>query len=611
MIVVERLFDILPYHAAHYNPKPDVLASKEVGKWTMYSIAQYRHMADAVSYALLEYGVKMGDKVATIMPGRPEWNIIDIGILQTGAIHVPIYPTIKESDYRYILEHAEVKFLFIPGMEIFRKIEHILPELKEIIAVASIKQLQSSITLNDVISKGEKAMDAEKELHAGHQSIHAVHDPDAEPFRRIDQIKQTIRTHDLATIIYTSGTTGNPKGVMLTHHNIISNFMAVKHIPPIGQEGRALSYLPLCHIYERMLNYLFQYLGISVYYAENLAVIAENIREVKPSIVTTVPRLLEKIYDKLMQTGGKLKGVKKFFFFRAVYIANHYKEDGANSIGYKLEKKLLDKLVYSKWREALGNNLKVVVSGGAALQPRLARIFNAAGIPVVEGYGLTETSPVIAVNDLSPGGNKFGTVGRPLKNTLIKIAEDGEILAKGPGVMLGYYREPDQTREAIDADGWFHTGDLGELLPEGHLKITGRKKEIFKTSLGKYISPEVIENKFKESRFIDALIVLGENQKFAAALIVPDFNFLTSYCAKKGIPFTSNKEIISDPVIKKRIDAEVKKYNHYFGATEQIKRYQLMGEEFTIEGGELTASLKLRRQFIMKKYAEIIAGLFA
>lgn len=611
MIVVERLFDILPYHAAHYNPKPDVLASKEVGKWTMYSIAQYRHMADAVSYALLEYGVKMGDKVATIMPGRPEWNIIDIGILQTGAIHVPIYPTIKESDYRYILEHAEVKFLFIPGMEIFRKIEHILPELKEIIAVASIKQLQSSITLNDVISKGEKAMDAEKELHAGHQSKHAVHDPDAEPFRRIDQIKQTIRTHDLATIIYTSGTTGNPKGVMLTHHNIISNFMAVKHIPPIGQEGRALSYLPLCHIYERMLNYLFQYLGISVYYAENLAVIAENIREVKPSIVTTVPRLLEKIYDKLMQTGGKLKGVKKFFFFRAVYIANHYKEDGANSIGYKLEKKLLDKLVYSKWREALGNNLKVVVSGGAALQPRLARIFNAAGIPVVEGYGLTETSPVIAVNDLSPGGNKFGTVGRPLKNTLIKIAEDGEILAKGPGVMLGYYREPDQTREAIDADGWFHTGDLGELLPEGHLKITGRKKEIFKTSLGKYISPEVIENKFKESRFIDALIVLGENQKFAAALIVPDFNFLTSYCAKKGIPFTSNKEIISDPVIKKRIDAEVKKYNHYFGATEQIKRYQLMGEEFTIEGGELTASLKLRRQFIMKKYAEIIAGLFA
>ncbi len=611
MIVVERLFDILPYHAAHYNPKPDVLASKEAGKWTMYSIAQYRHMADAVSYALLEYGVKMGDKVATIMPGRPEWNIIDIGILQTGAIHVPIYPTIKESDYRYILEHAEVKFLFIPGMEIFRKIEHILPELKEIIAVASIKQLQSSITLNDVISKGEKAMDAEKELHAGHQSKHAVHDPDAEPFRRIDQIKQTIRTHDLATIIYTSGTTGNPKGVMLTHHNIISNFMAVKHIPPIGQEGRALSYLPLCHIYERMLNYLFQYLGISVYYAENLAVIAENIREVKPSIVTTVPRLLEKIYDKLMQTGGKLKGVKKFFFFRAVYIANHYKEDGANSIGYKLEKKLLDKLVYSKWREALGNNLKVVVSGGAALQPRLARIFNAAGIPVVEGYGLTETSPVIAVNDLSPGGNKFGTVGRPLKNTLIKIAEDGEILAKGPGVMLGYYREPDQTREAIDADGWFHTGDLGELLPEGHLKITGRKKEIFKTSLGKYISPEVIENKFKESRFIDALIVLGENQKFAAALIVPDFNFLTSYCAKKGIPFTSNKEIISDPVIKKRIDAEVKKYNHYFGATEQIKRYQLMGEEFTIEGGELTASLKLRRQFIMKKYAEIIAGLFA
>lgn len=611
MVVVERLFDILPYHATHYNPKPDVLAGKESGKWITYSIAQYQQMANAVSYVLLEYGIQMGDKVATIMPGRPEWNIIDIGILQTGAIHVPIYPTIKESDYKYILNHAEVKFVFIPGMDIFRKIEHIIPEISNIKAVCSIKQIKGCIAFADVITKGEAAMKAESEKHTLRNSKAISVDPDAQPELQIDKIKKSISMHDLATIIYTSGTTGNPKGVMLTHQNIISNFMAVKHIPPIGQEGRALSYLPLCHIYERMLNYLFQYLGISVYYAESMALIAENIREVKPSIVTTVPRLLEKIYDKLIQTGRKLKGVKRFFFFRAVYIANHYKEDGANSFGYKIEHKLLDKLVFSKWRAALGNNLKVVVSGGAALQPRLARIFNAAGIPVIEGYGLTETSPVIAVNDLTPGGNRFGTVGRPLKNTLVKIAEDGEILAKGPGLMLGYYKETALTHEAIDANGWFHTGDLGELLPEGHLKITGRKKEIFKTSLGKYISPEVIENKFKESPFIDSLIVLGENQKFAAALIVPDFTFLTNYCAKKGIAFKSNKEVIADPVIRKRIDAEIKKYNHYFGATEQIKRYQLLGEEFTIEGGELTASLKLRRPIINKKYAETIAALFA
>lgn len=606
MKVVERLFDILPYHAGQYDPKPDVLASKESGKWITYSIKEYRKLADAVSYALLEMGIRKGDKVGTIMPGRPEWNIIDIGILQTGAIHVPIYPTIKESDYRYILNHGEVKFLFISGNDIYRKIEHIIPELTGLQGVSSIKEITGLIPFNEIIEKGKLAIEAEKAQLPGLKSP----DNDEGKVTKLDKIMKAIGTHDLATIIYTSGTTGNPKGVMLSHYNIISNFKSVEHIPPIGQEGKALSYLPLCHIYERMMNYLFQYLGISVYYAESIAVIAENIREVKPDIVTTVPRLLEKIYDKIIANGRKLSGIKKMIFFRAVHLGNHFKEDGMNSAAYKLELKILDKLVFSKWRAALGNNLKVVVSGGAALQPRLARIFWAAGVPVIEGYGLTETSPVIAVNEFGYQGTRFGTVGRPLKHTKVMIADDGEICAKGPGLMMGYYKEPELTKEVIDEEGWFHTGDIGKIIPEGHLKITGRKKEIFKTSLGKYISPELIENKFKESPFIDTLVVLGENQKFAAALIVPDFNFLQNYCKIKDIPWISPKEIINNPVIKKRYEVEIKRYNHHFGATEQVKRFQLMGEEFTIESGELTPSLKLRRDFISKKYAAEIEKLF-
>lgn len=607
MKVVNRLFDILPYHAENYNPKPDVLASKEMGTWITYSIHEYRKLADAISYALIEMGINKGDKVGTIMPGRPEWNIIDMGILQAGAIHVPIYPTIAESDYRYILEHSEVKFLFISGQDIYRKIEHIIPEMTGLKGVSAIKEIAGLTTFADIIAKGNKSIDAERnKMHASGRI-----DDNADIQTQLDQIKKTINEHDLATIIYTSGTTGNPKGVMLSHHNIISNFKAVEHIPPVGQEGKALSYLPLCHIYERMMNYLFQYLGISVYYAENIATIAENIREVKPDIVSTVPRLLEKIYDKIIQNGRKLTGIKKFIFFRSVTLGTHYKEDDRNSLVYKLEMKLIDKLVFSKWRAALGNNLKVFVSGGAALQPRLARIFWAAGVPVIEGYGLTETSPVIAVNEFGFQGTRFGSVGRPLKHTRVMIADDGEICAKGPGLMLGYYKEPELTKAVIDDDGWFHTGDIGEILPEGHLKITGRKKEIFKTSLGKYISPELIENKFKESPFIDSLVVLGENQKFAAALVVPDFIFLGNYCKIKDIPCTSNKEIVNNPIIKKRFDQEIKKYNHHFGATEQIKRYQLVGEEFTIETGELTPSLKLRRDFIGKKYSQEIEKLFS
>lgn len=602
MIVVERLFDILPYHAENYNPDSEVLAFKESGKWVTYSINEYRKAADTLSYALLSYGINKGDKVATIMPGRPEWNIIDIAILQIGAVHVPIYPTIKEADYKYILRHGEVKFIFVPGMDIYRKIEHLVPEMDNLVGVCSLRPINGTIYFKDLMDKGKEVLSIEEPQTESKELLNKD--------SKLDEIRNGIKTHDLATIIYTSGTTGNPKGVMLTHANIISNFMAVEHILPVREGGRALSYLPLCHIYERMLNYLFQYAGISVYYAESIALIAENIREVKPDIVTTVPRLLEKIYDKIIASGRKLPKLKKSLFFHAVHLGNHFKEDGANSAIYKLQLKVMDKLVFSKWRSALGGNLKVVVSGGAALQPRLAHTFWAAGVPVIEGYGLTETSPVIAVNEFGKGGTRFGTVGRPLKNTQVKIANDGEILAKGPGLMLGYYKEPELTKSVIDNEGWFHTGDIGMLIPEGHLKITGRKKEIFKTSLGKYISPELIENKFKESPFIDTLIVLGENQKFAAALIVPDFIFLQSWCKVKEIEYTSNKEMINNPVIKKRFENVIRKYNHYFGATEHIKKFQLMSEEFSIETGELTPSLKLKRDFINKKYADVIEKLF-
>lgn len=585
---VTRLFDLLPHYQQNFKPKDDVLAGKENSKWTLYSIDKYRSMADAVSYALLNMGIKKGDMVATIMSSRPEWNILDMGIMQAGAVHVPVYPTISESDYKFILNHSGIKYLFISGKDIYRKIEHILPEVESLIEVYSIKETESLKTLADVVEHGIQ--------HAAPELL--------------ERAKSAIGTDDVATLIYTSGTTGNPKGVMLTHLNIISNFKAVAHIPPFGEEGKALSYLPLCHVYERMLNYMYQYLGISVYYAENMATIGDNLREVRPDILSTVPRLLEKIFDKIMGTGRKLKGIKKIIFFWSVRLGLRYELDGKNGWYYEAKLKLAQKLVFSKWKAAVGGNMKVIVSGGAALQPRLARIFWAAGIPVLEGYGLTETSPVISVNDFGENGVSFGTVGRILKGVNVSIADDGEILCKGPNLMKGYYKEAGLTEEAIDPQGWFHTGDMGKIEKGAYLKITGRKKEIFKTSLGKYISPELLENKFKESSFIDTLIVIGENQKFAAALVVPDFPHLRAWCTIKEIAYTSDAEMVALPQIKKRFQKELDKYNKYFGVTEQVKRFALVDHEWSVDTGELTASLKLRRRFILEKYELVVKKIF-
>jgi len=585
---VTRIFDLLTRYKKKFKLKEGVVAGKENGEWIKYNIDQYIEIVNDISYGLLKLGVKKGDNIATISNNRPEWNFIDMGILQTGAIHVPIYPTICESDYQYILNHAEVKYVFVAGKELLRKIEHILPDIPTLKGLYTFKEHEGVKHLSELLELGKQNPVAKK----------------------LESIKAGIKPNEMATLIYTSGTTGNPKGVMLSHNNIISNFLAVSKIPPVGEEGKSISYLPLCHVYERMLNYLFQYLGISIYYAENLGTIVENIKEIKPEIMSTVPRLLEKVYDKIISKGRKLKGIKKMIFFWSVNLGLRYELDGANGWFYEYKLKIAKKLVFKKWQEALGGNLEVMVSGGAAIQPRLARIFTAAGIPVLEGYGLTETSPVIAVSNFWKNGIKFGTVGPILKDVKVKIAGDGEILCKGPNLMLGYYKDPKLTEEAIDKDGWFHTGDIGNIEETGQLRITGRKKEIFKTSLGKYISPQLMENKFKESPFIDVIFVLGENQKYAAALVVPDFEHLRSWCNVKEIKYSSSKEMLANPVIKKRFQREIDICNSAFGKTEQIMSFELLDTPWTVETGELTASLKLRRQFIYKKYKAEIDRLF-
>ena len=584
---VTRLFDLLPYYKKNFKAKDDALAGKEGGKWIKYSIDQYIEAATNISYGLLQLGVNPGDKIATIANNRPEWNFLDMGILQIGAVHVPIYPTISESDYKYILAHSEVKFVFISGKEIMRKIEHILPGISTIQGVYAFKPVDGVKQLDELIEAGRTNPGPEK----------------------VEALKAAITPENLATLIYTSGTTGFPKGVMLSHQNILSNVMGVKHIFPVDETCKGLSYLPLCHVYERMDNYVYQYLGLSIYYAENMGTIADNIREVQPEIFTTVPRLIEKVYEKIISKGSQLKGFKKGIFFWAVSLANRYELEGKGWL-YNAQLRLANKLVFVKWREALGGKVRVIVSGGAALQPRLARIFTAAGIPIIEGYGLTETSPVIAVNTLEKGGRMFGTVGKPLDNVEVKIADDGEILTRGTNIMIGYFKEPGMTAQAIEAEGWFHTGDVGKLEPGGHLRITGRKKEIFKTSLGKYISPQLLENKFKESHFIEDIIILGENQKYAAALVVPDYSFLRAWCEHKGHEYSSDQEMIKNPIIQNRFRKEIDQFNKFFGSTEQIQSFELIDHQWSLETGELTANLKLKRAYILDKYKEEIGRLF-
>ncbi|MBK5284296.1 MAG: long-chain fatty acid--CoA ligase, partial [Bacteroidia bacterium] len=520
---------------------------------------------------------------------RPEWNMVDIGVQQTGAVLVPIYSTISIPEFQFILSDSESKIVFVSDKDLFDKINNIKKELPDLKYIFTFDDVNGAPSWNELKDTGKKNLDVGK----------------------LKASKDSVLAQDLATILYTSGTTGTPKGVMLTHSNLISNLLAVERLPPVDSQHKALSFLPLCHSYERILTYLYMYIGVSIYYAESIDKIGDNIREVQPHVFSCVPRLLEKVYDKILSKGREQKGIKRAMFFWANNLGLRYELNGANGRWYELQLSIANKLVFSKWREALGGNTKVMISGGAALQPRLARVFWASKIPVLEGYGLTETSPIIAVNNFEPNGTCFGTVGPVIQDVEVKIAEDGEILCKGSNVMKGYFKRPDLTAEVIDKDGWFHTGDIGEFVQSRFLKITDRKKEIFKTSGGKYIAPQMIENKIKESPFIEQVMVIGENQKFAAALIVPSFVHIKNWCELKNILYSTNEEMIKNQEIINRISEEIKILNQSFGKTEQIKKFELLAKEWTVDTGELTATQKLKRKIIQEHCIGLVNKIYS
>ena len=582
-----RLFDIPPHMLKSY-PKPDALASKVDGVWTKLSTQEFNRLIQQASRALLKMGLKKGDCVATISNNRYEWNIMDQGMLQIGVVHVPLYPTISSNDYKFILNDCAARLVIVSDAEILAKVEAVRSEVPSIMGIYSYDVLPHCPHWLELLDQGK--------------------DESLQP--EVERISKGIESDHLATLIYTSGTTGVPKGVMLSHRNIISNCIASEPLVPVDYTGTALSFLPLCHIYERMLTYLYQYLGISVYYAESMDKIADNIREVKPHIFATVPRLLEKVYDRIVAKGHEQTGIKRTLFFWALNLGLKYEHYGRNGWWYELQLKIANRLVFSKWREALGGRLMVVASGSAPLQPRLARVFWAAGIPVLEGYGLTETSPVVSVNTLLPNSARFGTVGKLIEGVSVRIAEDGEILCKGPNVMMGYYKRPDLT-DSVMTDGWFHTGDIGEVDSDGFLKITDRKKEIFKTSGGKYVAPQPLENKMKESPFIEQIMVVGDGRKFPGALIVPAFAYCRSYLSGKGIDLAKPEEIAAHPEIRKAIQEEVKRINQNFGHTEQIKKFALLSREFSIAADEMTPTLKFKRKNIVAKYAADIESIYA
>jgi len=589
MVPITRLFDFPYYQQETYN-LPVALATKKNGAWEKTSSQEYIAKANAVSRALLRMGVQKDDKIALITSNnRTEWNIMDIGILQTGAQNVPIYPTIAEEDYEYILNHSGSIYCFVSDDEVHQKVQAIranVPTLKE---VYSFNEIPGCKHWSDLLLSGE----------------------DESNQNEVEARKDSIKTDDLATIIYTSGTTGRPKGVMLSHKNIVSNVLdSAPRIPFDPGKSTALSFLPICHIFERMILYIYQYYGVSVYFGESIDKISDNLKEVRPTVITAVPRLLEKVYDKIYAKGGELTGIKKKLFFWAIDLGLKYEPYGANGFWYEFQLKIARKLIFSKWKEGLGGNLDLMVSGSAALQPRLTRVFAAAEIPVMEGYGLTETSPVIAVNDQRNKGFKIGTVGKPIRNLEVKIAQDGEILIKGPNVMLGYFNDPEKTAEALQ-DGYFHTGDIGEIDSEGFLKITDRKKEMFKTSGGKYIAPQMIENAMKQSRFIEQIMVIGEGEKMPAAFVQPNFEFVKEWAKIHKIALGStDKEISENKDVIKRIDEEIEGINKKFGHWEQIKRFELTPDVWSIDGGQLTPTLKLKRKIIKEIYKDLYAKIY-
>lgn len=589
MTEIKRLFDF-PQFQLENSPLEKALVTKYNGKWEALSTQEYIDQANTVSRGLLRLGIKPNDKIAIISStNRTEWNVMDIGILQVGAQNVPIYPTVSEEDYEYVINHSEAIYCFVSDEEVLGKLN----------SIRQRTQLKGVYCFNEI-----PGCDNWKEILALGK--------DTENQKEVEERKAAVSEDDLATLIYTSGTTGRPKGVMLTHKNIVSDvLLSSDRVPFEFGQYVGLSFLPVCHIFERMILYLYQYYGVSIHFAESIDKISDNLKEVKPHVISAVPRLLEKVYDKIIAKGSTVGGIKQKLFFWAVELGLEYEPYGANGWWYETKLSLARKLVFSKWKEGLGGNIELIVSGSAALQPRLARVFAAAGIPVMEGYGLTETSPVIAVNDQRNKGFKIGTVGKVLKNVEVKIAEDGEILTKGPNVMKGYYKEPEKTAEVINGDGYFHTGDIGEIDAEGFLKITDRKKEMFKTSGGKYVAPQLIENLMKQSRFIDEIMVVGEGEKMPAALIQPNFEFVREWANRKNLTVgPSNQELIDSKEVQARIQEEVDFYNQKFGSWEKIKKFELTPDVWSIEGEHLTPTMKLKRRNIIKLYQRLYDGIY-
>ena len=587
-----RLFDCIKFQTEN-NPREDMLASKEGGQWRKYSTQEVSDLVNQFSGGLVAMDIHCHDmtedgrdKVAIISKNRPEWIMLDLAVQQVGAVLVPIYPTININELEFVLKDAGVKIAFVNDEELYLKVNSLrskLPMLKDIFCFEHVANARHWKELMEMSTPSlvEQAM----------------------------KMAEKVQYEDLSTIIYTSGTTGTPKGVMLSHKNILSNVLTcIPYFPP-GRDLRALSFLPLNHIYEKTVSYLYMFQGTSIYYAENMDTIGENLKEVKPDLFTTVPRLLEKVYDRIMQKAAELTGLKKNLFFWAMSLAENFEINKNQGAWFDLQMTIANKLVFSKWRDALGGNIKCITTGSAACQVKLIRLFTAAKIVIMEGYGLTETSPVISVNRYDEEGRMFGTVGPLIADIEVKIAEDGEILCKGPNVMMGYYKRPDLTAESIK-DGWFYTGDIGMFVNDRFLKITDRKKELFKTSGGKYVAPLPIENKLKESPYVEQVMVVGAERKFVGALIVPSFPNLQAWCRKQGISFTSEEDMLHQPAVLILMKDLVESFNKYFNHVEQIKRFELLPMEWTIDGGELTPTLKLKRKVIMEKYKDAIERIY-
>lgn len=588
----QRLFDVISYQLANY-PKTDMLAGKENGVWKKYSTKEVADITLKFSAGLLKLGIRPGiknneekDKIAIISPNRPEWILTDLACQQLGAVLTPIYPTISEHELAFVLNDAAASILFVSDKELLNKINGMRDQLPSIREIFTFNKVEGARHWKEVVELGDEA-----------------------DFEAIDTARKNISPEELVTIIYTSGTTGTPKGVMLSHHNVMSNVLACQPYLPVSTEARALSFLPLNHVFERMVTYLYLLSGVPIYYAETMDTIGDNLKEIKPTIFTTVPRLLEKVYERIMSTGLELKGIKRALFFWAVDIGKRYEINKDQGAWYNLQLKLANKLIFSKWRAALGGRIQCIVNGAAACQVRLLKIFTAGGIPILEGYGLTETSPVISVNRYEEEDRMFGTVGPVISSVEVKLAEDDEILCKGPGVTIGYYKRPDLTADAIK-DGWFHTGDIGVLIDNKFLKITDRKKELFKTSGGKFVAPQPIENKFKESPYIEQIMVVGEDRKFTAALIVPSFGNLRGWAAKNNVSATSNEELVKNPAVIDLFKQATDKYNQFFSHIEQVKKFVLLPHEWTVNAGELTPTLKAKRKVILEKYKKEIEGIY-